>query len=137
MSTFSVEFDGITISQLTQVSGLKTDRDVIVVEDHTADGKVVIKKVFGPSRGGELTLIHKVTDQNSFFEGWIKLVDSDSAQARKDGTITIFDSNGRPLHRYNLINAWPKSREISTLKDGDTGTPTETVVVTYEAMNVM
>lgn len=43
---------------------------------------------------------------------------------------------GLPIKRYKLINAWPKSLEISALKAGDTSVLTEKLSITYESMEV-
>lgn len=56
--------------------------------------------------------------------------------ARKGGAIIVFDYEGQAIKRYTLVNAWPKSLEISSLKAGDTSVLTEKLVITYEQMDV-
>ncbi len=34
------------------------------------------------------------------------------ADVRKGGAIIVFDYEGKPVKRYKLTNAWPKSLEI-------------------------
>jgi phage tail-like protein len=133
-ATFGLEFDGITIKAITEVSGLKMEQDVIELKENTADGKFIVKKLPGRPKAGEVTLTRGLTSDNSF-EKWIK--DSQfgkMTQARKGGAIHVYDYEGKPIKRYKLTNAWPKSLEIGTLTAGSTNVLTEKLTITYEQM---
>ena len=132
--SFGLEFDGVQIKSITEISGLKMEQDVIELKENGADGKYVIKKLPGRWKAGEVTLTRGLTSDNSF-EKWVK--DSQfgkMANVRKGGSIIVFDYEGQPVKRYNLTNAWPKSLEISSLKAGDTSVLTEKLVLTYEKL---
>ena len=134
--SFGLEIDGIQITHITEVSGLKMEQDVIELKENGTDGKYQIKKLPGRWKAGEVTLTRGLTGDQSF-EKWIK--DSQfgkMADVRKGGAIIVYDFEGAALKRYTLTNAWPKSLEISTLKAGDTSVLTEKLVVTYERMEV-
>lgn len=134
--SFGLEFDSVIIRQITEVSGLKMEQDVIELKQNTADGKYAIKKLPGRPKAGEVTVSRGLTEDNSF-ERWIK--DSRFGRmgdARRNGAIIVYDYEGLPIKRYKLINAWPKSLEIGALKAGDTSVLTEKLVITYESMEV-
>ncbi|MEU1785520.1 phage tail protein [Streptomyces sparsogenes] len=134
--SFGLEFDSVLIRQITEVSGLKMEQDVIELKQNTADGKYAIKKLPGRPKAGEVTVTRGLTEDNSF-EQWIK--DSrfgKMVSARRNGSIIVYDYEGMPIKRYKLINAWPKSLEISTLKAGDTSVLTEKLAITYESVEV-
>jgi phage tail-like protein len=134
--SFGLEFDSVLIRQITEVSGLKMEQDVIELKQNTDKGKYMIKKLPGRFKAGEVTLTRGLTKENSF-EKWIK--DSRFGKmkdARKGGAIIVYDFEGEPLKRYKLENAWPKSLEITTLKAGDTSVLSEKLVVTFENMDV-
>jgi phage tail-like protein len=134
--SFGLEIDGIQITHITEVSGLKMEQDVIELKENGTDGKYNIKKLPGRWKAGEVTLTRGLTGDQSF-EKWIK--DSQFGKmgdVRKGGAIIVYDFEGAPLKRYTLTNAWPKSLEISTLKAGDTSVLTEKLVVTYERMEI-
>ncbi|GIJ26819.1 phage tail protein [Micromonospora qiuiae] len=134
--SFGLEVDSIVIRQITEVTGLKMEQDVIEYKSNTADGKFAVRKAPGAPKAGEVTLTRGLTADNSF-ESWIKDCRfGKMGQARKGGAIIVFDYEGFPIKRYKLTNAWPKSLEISSLKAGDTSVLTEKLVVTYEAMEV-
>ena len=134
--SFGLEFDGIAIKAITEVSGLKMEQDVIELKENGPDGKYSVKKLPGRWKAGECTLTRGLTEDNSF-EKWIK--DSQfgkMADVRKGGSVIVFDFEGGELKRYNFTNAWPKSLEIGTLKAGDTSVLTEKLVLTYERLEV-
>jgi phage tail-like protein len=134
--SFGLEFDGVTIKSITEVSGLKMEQDVIELKENGPDGKYVIKKLPGRWKAAEITLTRGLTADQSF-EKWIK--DSQFGKmgdARKGGAIIVFDYEGSAIKRYKLTNAWPKSLEIGSLKAGDTSFLTEKLVLTAERLEV-
>ncbi|MFF0434369.1 phage tail protein [Streptomyces sp. NPDC004327] len=134
--SFGLEFDSVVIKQITEVSGLKMEQDVIELKQNTADGKYAIKKLPGRPKAGEVTVSRGLTEDNSF-ESWVKESRFGKMMgARRHGAIIVYDYEGIPIKRYKLINAWPKSLEIGTLKAGDTSVLTEKLVITYESMEV-
>ena len=54
----------------------------------------------------------------------------------KGGAIIVFDYEGSAIKRYKLTNAWPKSLEIGSPKDGDTSVLTEKLTLTAERLEV-
>ncbi|MFB7243976.1 MULTISPECIES: phage tail protein [Streptomyces] len=134
--SFGLEFDGVVIKQITEVSGLKMEQDVIELKQNTADGKYAVKKLPGRPKAGEVTVTRGLTEDNSF-ETWIKSSRfGKMSDARKNGAIIVYDYEGQAIKRYQLVNAWPKSLEIGTLKAGDTSVLTEKLSITYESMEV-
>jgi phage tail-like protein len=134
--SLGLEVDGIAISKINEVTGLKMEQDVIELKQNTADGKVVIKKLPGRPKAGEVTLTRGLTADNSF-DKWIKYVQFGKIDdARKNATVTVYDDKGQTIKRYKLTNSWPKGLEISSTKVGDTSVLTEKLVLTYERMDV-
>lgn len=134
--SFGLEFDGVQIKSITEVTGLKMEQDVIELKQNGPDGKFVIKKLPGRWKAAEVTLTRGLTADNSF-EEWVKVSQiGQMGKARKHGAIIVFDYEGKEIKRYTLTNAWPKSLEIGTLKAGDTNILTEKLIVTCERLEV-
>ncbi len=134
--SFGLEFDGIQIASIQEVSGLKMEQDVIELKHNTADGKYEIKKLPGRWKAAEITLTRGLTDDTSF-DKWIKDCQfGKMTSARKGGAIIVFDYEGNPIKRYKLTNAWAKSLEIGSLKAGDTSVLTEKLVITCERLEL-
>ena len=134
--SFGLEFDGVMIKQISEVSGLKFEQDVIELKQNTNDGKYVIKKLPGRPKAGEITLTRGLTDDRSFQE-WVKKSQfGQMPDSRKGGAVVVYDFQGSPIKRYKLTNAWPKTLEIGALKAGDTSVLTEKLTITYEQIEV-
>jgi phage tail-like protein len=132
--SFGLEVDGVAITAIQEVSGLKMEQDVIEMKHNTPKGKYINKKLPGRPKAGELTLTRGLTADTSF-EKWIKAAHfGKMSDARKGGAIIVFDYEGVALKRYKLTNAWPKSLELGSMKAGDTSLLTEKLTVTYEAL---
>jgi len=132
--SFGLEFDGITIKEISEISGLKMEQDVIEYKHNTPDGKFLVKKLPGRPKPGEVTVTRGLTKNNSFDE-WVKNSQfGNMAKARKGGSIIVFDFEGKEIKRYKLRNMWPKGLELSGLKAGDTSVLTEKLTITYEEM---
>ncbi len=130
--SFGLEFDGIVIKQISEVSGLKIEQDVVELKHNTKDGKYVIKKLPGRPKAGEVTLTRGLTDDKSFQE-WVKNSQfGKMTDARKGGAVIVYDFEGSALKRYKLTNAWPKSLEVGSMKAGATDVLTEKLTITFE-----
>jgi len=134
--SFGLEFDGITIKQITEVSGLKIEQDVIEYKSNTHDGKYQIKKLPGRHKPPEITLSRGLTHDNSFEKWQQKSEFGKMGEARKHGAIIVYDFEGIAIKRYKLINAWSKSLEVSGMKAGDTSVLTEKITLTCERIEV-
>ena len=102
--SFGLEFDGVMIKQITEVSGLKVKQDVVELRQDPGSGKLLVKKLPGRPKAGEVTLTRGLTEDNSF-EKWVR----DSrfgrvSKARKGGAIIVFDFEGAAIKRYLLVN---------------------------------
>src|SRR4051794_21294617 len=88
--SFGLEVDGVVIQNITDVSGLETEQDVIEVKENTANGRYAVRKLPGRSKAGECTLRRPLSEGNSF-ERFIKDSRLSGAEgARKSGSIIEF-----------------------------------------------
>jgi phage tail-like protein len=133
--SFGLEVDGVVITSITEVNGLKIEQDVIELKENTADGGYSIRKLPGRWKAGECTLTRGLTEDDSF-EKWIKNSQIGDQGFRRNGAIIVFDFEGNAVKRYKLTNAWPKSLEIGSLKAGDTSYLSEKLVLTCESIEV-
>ncbi|HEV3364338.1 MAG TPA: phage tail protein, partial [Acidimicrobiia bacterium] len=54
--SFGLEFDGIVIKQISEVSGLKIEQDVVEYKENGPDGKYQIKRLPGRPKAPDITL---------------------------------------------------------------------------------
>jgi phage tail-like protein len=134
--SFGLEFDGVMIKDIQEVSGLKFEQDVVELKQNTTKGKYMVKKLPGTFKPGEVTLTRGLTGDDSF-EKWMKnAMKGDMKMSRKGGAVVVYDFTGVPLKRYKFTNAWPKSLEVGSFKAGDSSVMTEKLTLTYEDLEV-
>jgi phage tail-like protein len=130
--SFGLEFDGVTIKQITEVSGLKIDQDVVELKQGPGIGKLLVRKLPGRPKAGEVTLTRGLTHDDSF-ETWIR--DSRFGKrpdARKGGAIIVYDYEGATIRRLQLTSPRLKDLERGTGKADGSDTPTERLVLTHK-----
>lgn len=133
--SFGLEFDGIVIKGITEVSGLKFEQDVIELKQNTDKGVYVVKKLPGRPKLSEVTVSRPLTADPAF-QNWVKDAQSGKmTSSRKGGSIIIYDYEGVEISRYNLVNAWPKALELSAFKAGDTAAQTEKLTLVHEGLS--
>jgi phage tail-like protein len=107
---FELQVDGATIGVFSEVSGLGSES---VVNEHRAGAP--IKKVPGRLKWGDITLKRGLTSDLSLFE-WRKLVeDGDFAEARKNGSIVLYNQERVEIARWDFRNAWPSKYSVDTV----------------------
>ena len=73
--------------------------------------------------------------RNIELAAWHELVIlGDVGAARKNVSLTMYNTKGDPVARYHLTNAWPSKLEIGALKAGASSVLTETVTLVSEFM---
>jgi phage tail-like protein len=133
--SFGVEIDGVVMTEGLDVSGLTMELVVIELRESTPGGEVVIRKLPGRPRAGEVTLTRPLTADGTFSQ-WVE--DSGSADfdgTRRGGTIIVYDEAGSPLQRYTLRNAWPRSLAIEARTVDDRSVVFERLVVAHEGVS--
>jgi len=104
---FSIQVDGEPWAQFKEVAGLSTEVQVIEHKETTLSGKDVVKKLPGQKKFGDITLKVGVTDDKKIFEWHKKVLDGKIDEARKNGSIVLYDYANAEKARWNFVNAWP------------------------------
>jgi phage tail-like protein len=135
--SFSVELGKVQVESVQEVSGLSMELDSIEVQQVTPTGELVIRKIPGARKAGEVTITRGL-DKSTAFTEWIKetFVRGAVNTARSDISIMINDSERNEGKRYNLKNAWANKWEGPSLKAGDATAATEKVTIVYEDIEI-
>ncbi len=104
---FGVEFQGQIVGAFRECTGLGSENEVVEYKASGQKGEYVIKKVPGRLKWTNITLKRGITDAMDMWK-WRKLVEQGKiGEARKNGTITMYNQQGDAVAKWNFINAWP------------------------------
>ena len=134
--SFGVEITGVTVAQFKEVSGLGISITVIENRANQVGGQPVLQKLPGSVKYEDIHLSRgKVADPA--FWTWMKTVQEGKIdQARKDGSIILFDYARGEVTRFNFFNGWPSHVEIGKLSAGADQVLLESVTITIERLEV-
>ncbi len=104
---FGVEFQGQVVGAFKECTGLGSQNDVVEYKASGQQGQFIIKKVPGRLKWNNITLKRGITDAMDLWK-WRQLVEQGNInQARRNGSVVMYDQDGMEMARWNFINAWP------------------------------
>jgi phage tail-like protein len=131
---FFLEIDGITQAQFRECSGLSTESQVIEYKEANKDGVTVIKKVPGVLKWDNITLKRGITDIMELW-AWRKKVEEGKVDdARKNGSIVLYNQANTEVARWNFENGWPTKVSGPSLNAGSDEIAVEEVTIAHEGL---
>jgi len=129
---FAVEFQGVIVGAFQECTGMGSENEVVEYKASGPKGEYVICKVPGRLKWNNITLKRGITDAMDLWE-WRKLVEEGKIdQARKNGSIVMFDQSGKELARWNFTNAWPCKLTGPSPNAGQNTAAIEELEITHE-----
>jgi phage tail-like protein len=134
--SFGVEISGVTIAQFKEVEGLGVSVGVIENRSNQMGGQPILQKMPGAVKYDDIHLSRgKVADPA--FWTWMKTVQEGKIdQARKDGSVILFDYAHGEVTRFNFFGGWPQRVEIGKLTAGADSVLLESVTIAIERLEV-
>jgi phage tail-like protein len=134
--SFGVEITGVTIAQFKEVSGLGITIGVIENRSNQGGALPVLQKLPGSVKYDDIHLSRGKVADPAFWQ-WIKTVQEGKVdQARKDGSVILYDYSRGEVSRFNFFRGWPSRVEIGKLSAGADSVLLESVVITVESIEV-
>ncbi len=131
-SWFGIDFGDGVVGAFTECSGLSFENDVVEYKASGPSGEYVLKKIPGRPTYGNITLKRGVTDQMDMWE-WRKLVDDGLIDdARKNGSVKMFNQKGDIIARWDFVNAWPSKVTGPSANAGSNEIAIEELEITHE-----
>lgn len=129
---FGVEFQGGVVGAFRECTGLGSENEVVEYKASGPKGQYIIKKVPGRMTWNNITLKRGITDSMDMWD-WRKLVeDGKIEEARKNGSIVMFNQEGTAVARWNFVNAWPSKLTGPTANAGANEVGIEELEITHE-----
>jgi phage tail-like protein len=130
---FSIVIDGYQIAAFSELVGITTEVEPVELMEST-EKEVLLKKLPGKRKPPTLTLKR---GKNQSMELWLwhqAVLEGDIIAARKSCSLVMYSTDGKPVARYYLEEAWPSKVEIGALKAGASEVLMETVTLVCESI---
>ena len=108
---FRVEIEGIEMFGFQEVSGLSNQTDIYEYQE--GGENQYTHKLVGQTTFSNLILKYGITVDSKALSEWRRLViDGDINEAKKGGTISLFNKKGEYQKSWSFYNAWPCKLEV-------------------------
>jgi phage tail-like protein len=129
-----LEVDGITEGIFQSVEGLNSETEVIEHRHTGPKGNLIINKVPGALKWGNITLKRGITDDKKLQDWRKKIEDGQVEQNRKNGTITLYAPDLTAVAKYSFVKAWPTKWNASTFDAKQNEMAIETLELAHEGL---
>jgi phage tail-like protein len=104
---FDVEIDGISEAHFRECTGLDSESEIIEYKEAHKDGQTIIRKQPGALKWSNIVLKRGITRVMELWE-WRKLVEDGKVdEARKSGSVVLYDQGNNEVARWNFVEGWP------------------------------
>jgi phage tail-like protein len=129
---FAIEVSGIISGYFTEASGLGSEHEVIEHKIMGEGGQEIVKKIPGRLKWGDITLKRGITSNLDIWD-WRKMVtDGKVDSARRNGSIMMFDQEGKEVARWNFERGWPSKVSGPSVNTTSNEVGVEEMVITHE-----
>lgn len=131
---YAIDIQGVVKGYFTECSGIGSEHEVIDHKIVTEAGRELVQKIPGRLKWENITLKRGITASMDIWKWREQVVQGKVADARKNGTITMFDQELRPVAQWDFTNAWPVKVSGPTVKSDSNEFGVEELVITHEGL---
>ncbi|MFW6599999.1 phage tail protein [Propionibacteriaceae bacterium Y2011] len=131
---FALEIDGVNLGFFRKCAGIESETEVIEYKEATKDGRMIIRKVPGAMKWGDITLDRRTDSSLALWEWRKQVIDGDVDSARRNGSIVAYDSKSAEVARWNFEAGWPSKWSGADFDAGANEVATESVTITHEGI---
>jgi len=130
---FRVEIDGIEMYGFQEVSGLSNQTDIYEYQE--GGENQYTHKLVGQTTFSNLILKYGITVDSKSLTAWRKLViDGDINEAKKGGTISLFNKKGEYQKSWSFYNAWPCKLDVEAFSSMGNAIAVSTLELAVESV---
>jgi phage tail-like protein len=130
---FRLELNDMT-GYFTEVTGILSENPVATHKVVSPEAKEIVMQVPGRVDGGEMTFKRGLTENTEFWAWREKVVLGDTAGARVDGSVVMFNRAYEEVRRWNFINAWPSKISGPQISADSNDLAIEELTIVHEGM---
>lgn len=130
---FALEIDGVEVAHFQGCKGLKTSAEVFEIEEGGLNDRV--HRFAGPSSFEHVTL-EVATSASGALADWRERCRRGDHDSRSSGAITLYDTDGQAVSRFELVGMWPVRWSGPSLDSGDSQLAVEELEIAHEGLRV-
>lgn len=104
---FAIDVGGTIKGYFTEVSGIGSESEIVEQKVVNDKGIEVVLKIPGRLKWGDITLKRGITSSMDLWDWRQQVEDGKVKEARKNGSIVMYDRELKEAARWNFTNAWP------------------------------
>jgi phage tail-like protein len=131
---YGIEVQGIVNGYFTECSGIGSEHELIEHKIVDEKGRESIQKIPGRLKWQDITLKRGITSNMDIWDWRDQIVQGKVEDARKNGSIVMFDQAGDEVARWNFENAWPLKVSGPSMKADSNEFGIEELVITHEGL---
>jgi phage tail-like protein len=131
---YGIEVQGVVNGYFTECSGIGSENDLIEHKVVDEKGRESIQKIPGRLKWQDITLKRGITSNMAIWDWRDQIVEGTVDDARKNGSIVMFDQAGDEVARWNFENAWPLKVSGPSMKADSNEFGIEELVITHEGL---
>ena len=131
---YAIEVQGVVTGYFTECSGIGSEHEVIEHKVVDGKGREYVQKIPGRLKWENITLKRGITDNMDIWEWREQVLSGHVDDARRNGSIVMFDQALEERARWNFENAWPVKVSGPAIKSDSNEFGIEELVLTHEGL---
>lgn len=131
---YAIDVSGVIRGYFTECSGIGSEHEVIEHKIVDEKGRERMMKIPGRLKWENITLKRGITDNMDIWAWRDQVVQGKVEDARRNGSIVMFDQTLKEVARWNFENAWPVKVSGPTVKADSNEFGIEELVIAHEGL---
>jgi|PlaIllAssembly_1097288.scaffolds.fasta_scaffold582431_2 phage tail-like protein len=129
---FALDVQGVITGYFTEVSGIGSESEIAEQKVVSEKGIQIVLKIPGRLKWGDITLKRGLTSNMDLWK-WRQMVEEGKVkEARKNGSITMFDQSLKAVAQWDFKNAWPSKISGPAPKSDSNELQVEEITIVHE-----
>ena len=131
---YAIEVQGVVTGYFTECAGIGSEHQVIEHKIVDEKGRESIQKIPGRLKWQDVTLKRGITDNMDIWDWREDVVQGKVGDARRNGSIIMFNQSLEEVARWNFENAWPVKVSGPSMKADSNEFGIEELTITHEGL---
>ena len=132
--SYGIDVAGTIAGYFPKAEGLGSSTSVVDHKVVDESGRDLVKKIPGRLEWGDITLSRGITANMDFWTWRKQVEDGKVNEARKNGSIMMYDQNLAEVARWDFVNGWPSKLDGPSLSSEGNEISLESLTIVHEGI---